>query len=94
MAPAQAASDQDGCAGMHSIASNTSSILVTEAEPPLDCFVLYGLRGQPLLCAEPVSRCMDWLNLRACHGPGPPGGARLGPGETLAARFSLRPDRD
>lgn len=68
--------------------------LVMEAEPPLDYFVLYCPRGLDHFCAEPVSQCTDWLNLMPRYGPGPLGGARLAPGETLAVRFTLRPQWD
>ena len=66
--------------------------LLMEAHPPLDYFVLYCPRGYDHFCAEPVSQCTDWLNLLPRHGPGPLGGARLAPGETLSARFALRPE--
>lgn len=65
--------------------------LVMEAESPLDYFVLYCPTGHDYFCAEPVSQCTDWLNLMPLHGPGPLGGARLAPGETLEVRFALRP---
>ena len=66
--------------------------LTLEAEPPLDYFVLYCPRGYDYFCAEPVSQCTDWLNLLPQYGRGPLGGARLAPGETLTARFTLRPE--
>lgn len=66
--------------------------LTLEAEPPLDYFVLYCPRGYDYFCAEPVSQCTDWLNLLPQYGRGPLGGARLAPGETLTARFALRPE--
>lgn len=62
-----------------------------EAQAPLDYFVLYCPSGYDHFCAEPVSQCTDWLNLMPQHGPGPLGGARLAPRETLTARFSLMP---
>jgi aldose 1-epimerase len=65
--------------------------IVMEAEAPLDYFVLYSPRGRDHFCAEPVSQCTDWLNLLARYGHGPLGGARVAPGETLQARFTLRP---
>jgi aldose 1-epimerase len=65
--------------------------LTLEAEPPLDYFVLYCPSGYDYFCAEPVSQCTDWLNLLPRYGREPLGGARLAPGETLTARFSLRP---
>jgi aldose 1-epimerase len=68
--------------------------LTMEAEPPLDYFVLYCPSGYDYFCAEPVSQCTDWLNLLPQYGPEPLGGARLAPGETLTARFSLRPEWD
>jgi aldose 1-epimerase len=66
--------------------------LTMEAEAPLDYFVLYCPRGHDAFCAEPVSQCTDWLNLLPRFGAGPLGGARLAPGESLAARFTLRPE--
>lgn len=66
--------------------------LTMEAEAPLDYFVLYCPRGYDFFCAEPVSQCTDWLNLLPRYGHGPLGGARLAPGETLTARFTLRPE--
>jgi aldose 1-epimerase len=66
--------------------------LTLEAEPPLDYFVLYCPSGYDYFCAEPVSQCTDWLNLLPRHGREPLGGARLAPGETLIARFALRPE--
>ena len=68
--------------------------LTMEAEPPLDYFVLYCPRGYDYFCAEPVSQCTDWLNLLPKYGRAPLGGARLGAGGTLAARFTLRPEWD
>lgn len=65
--------------------------LLMEAEAPLDYFVVYCPQGYDHFCAEPVSQCTDWLNLMAEHGPGPLGGTRLAPGETLTARFRLVP---
>lgn len=66
--------------------------LALEAEPPLDHFVLYCPRGQEHFCAEPVSQCTDWLNLAPRFGPDALGGARLAPGDSLVARFTLQPD--
>jgi aldose 1-epimerase len=66
--------------------------LTMEAEPPLDYFVLYCPRGYDYFCAEPVSQCTDWLNLLPRYGPEPLGGARVAPGASLAARFTLRPE--
>ncbi|WP_240788581.1 aldose 1-epimerase [Ramlibacter henchirensis] len=65
--------------------------LVMQAEAPLDHFVLYCQRGLDYFCAEPVSQCTDWLNLMDRYGPEALGGARLEPGETLSARFTLTP---
>jgi aldose 1-epimerase len=69
-------------------------VLTMEAESPLDYFVLYSPRGRDSFCAEPVSQCTDWLNLLPKYGHGPLGGARLAPGESLQARFTLRPEWD
>lgn len=65
--------------------------LLLQAAPPLEYFVLYCPRGFDHFCAEPVSQCTDWLNLLQRHGQGPLGGARLPPGQTLQAHFSLTP---
>ena len=62
-----------------------------DAQAPLDYFVLYCPGGADHFCAEPVSQCTDWLNLLPTHGPQPLGGARLEPGESLTARFTLTP---
>jgi aldose 1-epimerase len=67
-------------------------VLTMEAEAPLDYFVLYCPRGVEYFCAEPVSQCTDWLNLLPQYGREPLGGARVAPGETLTARFTLRPE--
>ncbi|MDB5899657.1 MAG: hypothetical protein JWP41_3259 [Ramlibacter sp.] len=68
--------------------------LLMQADAPLDYFVLYCPSGYDYFCAEPVSQCTDWLNLLPQYGAGPLGGARVAPGETLAARFTLRPQWD
>ncbi|AEG92862.1 aldose 1-epimerase [Ramlibacter tataouinensis] len=65
--------------------------LVLQAEAPLDYFVVYCPRGADHFCAEPVSQCTDWLNLLDAHGPGPLGGHRLAPGQSVEARFTLTP---
>jgi aldose 1-epimerase len=66
--------------------------LTMTAEEPLDYFVLYCPRGYDYFCAEPVSQCTDWLNLLPQYGREVLGGARLAPGESLTARFTLRPE--
>lgn len=68
--------------------------LALQAQPPLDYFVLYCPAGADHFCAEPVSQCTDWLNLLPRYGPGPLGGARLEPGQTAEARFTLTPGWD
>jgi aldose 1-epimerase len=75
-------------------ASGPRRSLVLQAQPPLDYFVLYCPAGADHFCAEPVSQCTDWLNLLAQYGRGPLGGARLEPGATLEARFTLAPQWD
>jgi aldose 1-epimerase len=65
--------------------------LVMEAQPPLDFFVLYCPHEYDYFCAEPVSQCTDWLNLMPRYGHKLLGGARIAPGDTLAARFTLTP---
>jgi len=71
--------------------AGTARSLLMQAEPPLDHFVLYCQRGYDFFCAEPVSQCTDWLNLAERYPPEALGGARLEPGRTLAARFTLTP---
>lgn len=66
-------------------------LLVMEAQPPLDYFVLYCPHQYDFFCAEPVSQCTDWLNLAARYGHKLVGGARLEPQQALQARFSLTP---
>ena len=61
------------------------------AEAPLDYFVLYCPRGYDHFCAEPVSQCTDWLNLMPRFGHQAVGGARVAPGRTLDASFTLTP---
>jgi aldose 1-epimerase len=68
--------------------------LTMEAGPPLDYFVLYCPKDHGHFCAEPVSQCTDWLNLLPQYGQASLGGASLAPGETLTARFTLRPEWD
>lgn len=65
--------------------------LVMQAQPPLDFFVLYCPRQYDFFCAEPVSQCTDWLNLMPACPQRLVGGARLAPGETADARFTLTP---
>ena len=66
-------------------------ILVMEAQPPLDFFVLYCPHQYDFFCAEPVSQCTDWLNQIPRYGQRLLGGAKLAPGETVVARFTLTP---
>ena len=66
-------------------------LLVMEAQPPLDFFVLYCPHQYDFFCAEPVSQCTDWLNLAGRYGQKLVGGARVEPGQTLEARFTLTP---
>jgi aldose 1-epimerase len=66
-------------------------MLVMEAHPPLDFFVLYCPHQYDYFCAEPVSQCTDWLNMMPRYGRKELGGARVEPGATLAARFALTP---
>ena len=66
-------------------------MIVIEAQPPLDFFVLYCPHQYEFFCAEPVTQCTDWLNLLPRYGQRLLGGARVEPGDTLTARFSLTP---
>jgi aldose 1-epimerase len=61
------------------------------AQAPLDYFVLYCPAGADHFCAEPVSQCTDWLNLRPEYGQAAVGGTRLAAGESLQASFTLAP---
>jgi len=65
--------------------------ITLQAQAPLDYFVLYCPPGLDHFCAEPVSQCTDWLNLLPTHGREAVGGARLAPGESLDASFTLTP---
>jgi aldose 1-epimerase len=65
--------------------------LVMQAQTPLDYFVLYCPPQYPFFCAEPVSQCTDWLNLLSQHDAQTLGGAEIAPGQSLNARFTLRP---
>jgi aldose 1-epimerase len=62
-----------------------------QAQTPLDYFVLYCPAGADHFCAEPVSQCTDWLNLLREYGREAVGGARVAPGESLHASFTLTP---
>jgi aldose 1-epimerase len=62
-----------------------------QAQAPLDYFVLYCPAGADHFCAEPVSQCTDWLNLLPEYGPEAVGGARVAPGASLHASFTLTP---
>jgi aldose 1-epimerase len=66
-------------------------MLVMEAQPPLDYFVLYCPHQYDYFCAEPVSQCTDWLNLMPRYGQKLLGGSRIEPGNTVTARFALTP---
>ncbi|MEJ7929592.1 aldose 1-epimerase [Ramlibacter sp. AN1015] len=65
--------------------------LVMRADEVFGFFVVYSPHGSDHFCAEPVSQCTDWLNLLPRFGHGVLGGARLTPGERLAASFTLIP---
>ena len=65
--------------------------LLMSAQAPLDFFVVYCPPGVGYFCAEPVSQCTDWLNLLPQFGARALGGARLAPGATLHAIFTLAP---
>jgi aldose 1-epimerase len=65
--------------------------ITLQAQPPLDYFVLYCPAGADHFCAEPVSQCTDWLNLRPEYGQAAVGGTRLAAGESLQASFTLAP---
>ena len=65
--------------------------MTLHAQAPLDCFVLYCPAGADHFCAEPVSQCTDWLNLLPVYGHETLGGARVAPGESLHASFTLTP---
>jgi aldose 1-epimerase len=62
------------------------------AEAPFDYMVLYAPAGEPsLLCVEPVTNTVDWINLDA---PGhQKGGGVLAPRESVSASFAWLPSR-
>ncbi|HUR89954.1 MAG TPA: aldose 1-epimerase [Ramlibacter sp.] len=72
-------------------AAGPERMIVMEAQPPLDYFVLYCPHQYDFFCAEPVSQCTDWLNMIPRYGQRLLGGARVEPGGTLNARFALTP---
>lgn len=72
------------------LAGPRRSVLMA-ADAPLDYFVLYCPPGYDHFCAEPVSQCTDWLNLLPAYGHPALGGARVAPGRTLQASFTLAP---
>src|SRR5688572_17767688 len=48
-------------------ANGPARSLMMRAQAPLDFFVLYSPSRADHFCAEPVSQCTDWINLRADH---------------------------
>jgi aldose 1-epimerase len=63
-----------------------------KADAPFDHMVLYAPAGEPsLLCVEPVTNTVDWINLDAPvqH----KGGCVLAPGESVSASFAWLPSR-
>ena len=62
------------------------------AEAPFDHMVLYAPASEPsLLCVEPVSNTVDWINLNAARDV--TGGCVLAPGESVSASFAWVPSR-
>jgi aldose 1-epimerase len=62
------------------------------SDAPFDHMVLYAPAGEPsLLCVEPVTNTVDWINLDAPvqH----KGGCVLAPGESVSASFAWLPSR-
>ncbi|SAL61060.1 aldose 1-epimerase [Caballeronia telluris] len=63
-----------------------------EADAPFDHMVLYAPAGEPsLLCVEPVTNTVDWINLDAPREQ--KGGCVLAPGESVSASFAWLPSR-
>ena len=83
--------DGEACIEWSDDANGPARSLVMRAQAPLDFFVLYSPPRADHFCAEPVSQCTDWINLRAEHSASDLGGASLAPGETLVAQFALLP---
>lgn len=63
--------------------------LTLTAASPLDFFVLYCPEGQPFFCAEPVSNCTDWLNLKGRMPADSLGGGELAPGASCSTTFRM-----
>lgn len=63
--------------------------LTLTAASPLDFFVLYCPKGVPFFCAEPVSNCTDWLNLKSQVPASSLGGGELAPGASLSTTFRM-----
>ncbi len=62
------------------------------AEAPFDHMVLYAPADEPsLLCVEPVTNTVDWINLDGAGGGR--GGCVLAPGESIRASFAWMPLR-
>jgi aldose 1-epimerase len=60
------------------------------AEAPFDHTVVYAPQAHPdLLCVEPVSNTVDWINLDGT--PATTGGCVLHAGESIAGNFQWRP---
>lgn len=63
--------------------------LTLTAASPLDFFVLYCPQGEPFFCAEPVSNCTDWLNLKGRMPAESLGGGELAPGASCSTTFRM-----
>lgn len=63
--------------------------LTLTAASPLDFFVLYCPKGQPFFCAEPVSNCTDWLNLKGQVPADSLGGGELAPAASCSTTFRM-----
>ncbi len=74
------------------VANRPARSVTLRAPASLDHFVLHSPARADPFCAEPVSPCTDWLNLRALHSAEALGGTGLEPGQTLGTQFSLLPD--
>lgn len=62
------------------------------ARGPLDFLIVFTPPGRPFFCAEPVSHCIDAVNLAATRRD--TGLVSLGPDETLAGDVRFEPEQD
>ena len=66
--------------------------LLADAQGPLDFLIVFTPPGQDFFCAEPVSHCIDAVNLAADRND--TGLVALAPHDTLAGEVAFRPHMD